>query len=199
MDVQTISGWIKAVLSNPAAPGWTQAVILLITAYIVWRYTKETQRLREEAQRQTELQMRPFVVLEATHDDLQVKNLGNSTAINIRVEDIKLTKPNEASSIIVNFPEPVPALLRGECIPIRQKKLLANGEAVQGSSADSWIGILKPLRTQIAKPTEINFRPEITIEFQNVEGQRYFVKERLIYGELEIIDSGPQNQGKGRS
>jgi len=29
------------------------------------------------------------------------------------------------------------------------------------------------------------------IEFENVQGQRYFVQERLLYGEIEILNFGP--------
>lgn len=92
--------------------------------------------------------------------------------------------------MIANFPGSVPALLKGECIPLKEKKLLVGGEVMQGSNTDFWFSILKPLRTRIAKPAKIDFRPEITVEFQNIKGQGYFVKERLVYGEMEIIDSG---------
>ena len=194
MDVQTIVCWIKETFSNPQAPSWVQAAILALTAYIVWRYTKETQRLRKETQRQIELQLRPFVIFEATRDDLRVRNVGNGTAINVRVENIRLTKPNETLSVIVHFPELVPTLLSDECICIKWQ-LLANGEVVQGSSADPWVGILKPI-IDIAKPTEINFRPEIKVKFQNVEGQWYSAREKLIYGELEIIGFGPEGAGQ---
>jgi cobalamin biosynthesis protein CobD/CbiB len=40
-----------------------QALILAITSVIMWYYTLETKRLREEAQRQTALLLRPFVFM----------------------------------------------------------------------------------------------------------------------------------------
>jgi hypothetical protein len=185
-------------------PGWVQAAILFLTMIIVWIYTRETKRLREaaqgqvkesqnqakEAQRQTELQLRPFVIFEATRDELRVKNIGNGTALNVRVRDIQLSEPTVSPIETASFSTAVPILLKNQYRPIQCDKLMLDGELAQkGGEAHRWVfDILKPI-IEIAKPDEF-FRPEIVIEFENVEKQSYFVKERLAHGELEIIDSG---------
>ncbi|MBI3799359.1 MAG: hypothetical protein HY268_20635 [Deltaproteobacteria bacterium] len=144
------------------------------------------QELQAQQQKQNELRFRPFVILEATHENLQVRNIGDDTAINIKIGDFQLN----SMGMTANFPGSVPPLGKGECTPLKEKKLLVGGEIIQGSHTDLWFSILKPLRTRIAKPAKIDFRPEITVEFQDIKGQRYFVKERLAYGEMEVVDSG---------
>jgi len=47
-------------------PQWWQVWILLVMAGVVGFYTVETVRLRQEAQRQTEVQLRPCVIFELT-------------------------------------------------------------------------------------------------------------------------------------
>jgi hypothetical protein len=68
-----------------------QALTLAITGVIVWYYTRETKRLREEAQRQTAQLLRPFVFITAAWSPealagVQLGNIGNSAAINVTVE-----------------------------------------------------------------------------------------------------------------
>jgi hypothetical protein len=85
-------------------------IVLAITAIIVWKYTRETVLLRveaqkqvkiaqkqvEETQKQTEAQLRPFISVEpvfmedSSHGSFIAKNLGNGTAINIRVWFIRV-------------------------------------------------------------------------------------------------------------
>jgi hypothetical protein len=81
---------------------YVQAGILAISACIVWKYTKETQRLRQTAQCQVEVSrtqvkvsqeqietmQRPFIVVnpvwqEGRLDRLKFRNVGNSAAVNI--------------------------------------------------------------------------------------------------------------------
>jgi hypothetical protein len=83
-------------------------IIVLGTALVLIWYTYETYKLREtaqkqievaqgqlaESQRQTELQLRPFVILEVSiseHDEFsyRVRNIGVGTAINVHIMDIQ--------------------------------------------------------------------------------------------------------------
>ncbi len=117
-----------------------------------------------------------------------MRNIGNGTALNVKVKDIQLNEPTEPSTEIASFSRPVPILLKGESISL-QPELLIDGKIMPGSDARNWIiDIFKPI-IEIAKPSEF-FHPEITIEFENVDRQRYFVKEKFAHGELEIIDYG---------
>lgn len=65
------------------------AVLTTTLIAIIW-YTWEAHSLRKETQRQTEIQQRPFVILESMNRDnsgyllaLEMKNIGNGCAINI--------------------------------------------------------------------------------------------------------------------
>jgi hypothetical protein len=84
-DIFTVLNTVILPVLNP--------LILAITAVIVWRYTLETKRLRETAQRQVEaayqqieVQQCPLVIIEAPRQDsLIVRNIGNNAAINIKI------------------------------------------------------------------------------------------------------------------
>jgi len=97
--LRTVALWVQIIAPT------LQTVILAVTGWIVWRYTKETQRLRKEAQRQVEaaqqqtqeiqrqveVQLRPYIVVTARWDTsrtlgtLFVHNIGNGAAINILI------------------------------------------------------------------------------------------------------------------
>lgn len=104
----TICGILAALQIAPSATEWNwsiivqvgEAVILAITAIIVWKYTRETTRLRVEAQRQVEVaqsqvretqrqievQQRPFVIIQSVDNQgVWLRNIGNSSAINIKL------------------------------------------------------------------------------------------------------------------
>lgn len=182
MDWRAVACWVKEALSKPEAPGWAQAIILVITGIIVWKYTKESQKLREEAQKQTELQLRPFVILEATQDHLHVRNVGNGPAFNVRVPDFELNENN----VISVLPVAIPILLGQESLEL-PNEVLVNDEMISGDLASQWLSRLRPLPLQ----GDLNdFHPQITLEFENLERQRYFVKESLRNGRLRILDSG---------
>jgi len=77
-----------------------QTLILFGTALVVWIYTKETKLLRKETKKQTDLMIRPFVILyydvtcqaidniSVGKPEVKIKNIGNGAAINVRVEDV---------------------------------------------------------------------------------------------------------------
>lgn len=142
------------------------------------------------------IEVRPFVVLKATLEGkhtrgFQVKNIGNGTAINVRVGEV-LLKLSEQTSTNLYFPGSVPTLAKGECARVRYKLSDSSQEIETTEDPDAFVQQLLPYGSRSAQrlaPPPIS-RSEITIEFENVERQRYFVKEKLVYGELEILDSG---------
>jgi hypothetical protein len=93
---------------------------MLATLGVVGFYTIETSRLRREAQTQTELQLRPFVIFEpAEGKDFCVMNIGNGTALNIRVGTFALSPPvYDDRALMAAFPRPVPFLRKGEARPL---------------------------------------------------------------------------------
>src|SRR5262245_6295248 len=170
---------------------WWQVGLLFLTAIVVVVYTRETYKLRREAQTQTELQLRPFVIFEPAEErGFCVRNIGNAPAINAKVKDIKLS---EMAKYTLSFPKAVPTLLKGER-SLMHGHLLVDGKIEQDEfTVGLWVGLLLPSsQERNTKPSELEgeFQPEVTVEFQNVEGQRFFVKESLLYGDIEIMNSG---------
>jgi hypothetical protein len=199
MDLQTATlntMWWQVVVA------WAQAGILVITAGIVLWYTLETKRLRvtaqrqveesqkqvREAQRQLELQLRPFVILKATHENLHIENIGNGPAINARVQDFALTE----NQIVSVLPEPIPVLLSKDVLTLRDE-ISVGEQLIQGQMASGWLEVLRPPKKNLTRAVTRTLnerRPEIVVEFENLEGQRYFVRESLKHGILEILGSG---------
>ena len=81
------------------------AAIYFWTGVALAIYTYETYQLRKEAQRQTELQLRPFVIFEViqVYSTLyrgRLKNIGNGTALNVKiVGDITIESVNIDSNL----------------------------------------------------------------------------------------------------
>ena len=180
---------------NPAPNGggdpltralWWQVWILFVTAGVVTFYTSETYRLRREAQTQTELQLRPFVIFEPTDGrDFAVRNIGNNTALNVKVVTLALSP---SPPILGAFPRPVPFLRKNEAQLLPVRTATVNGEEVND---DGHFDILCPLSESSTEPEADSFRPTITIEFDNIKGQRYVVQERLLRGDIEIVSFAP--------
>jgi hypothetical protein len=143
----------------------------------------EISKLRREAQTQTELQLRPFVIFEPTEGkDFRVRNIGNSTALNVKVETFTLF-----SAALAAFPWPVPVLRPDEARLLPGRTALVERKVV---ADDALFDVLRPTGEYVMSEDDA-LRPTLRIEFDNVAGQRYFVHERLLYGDLEILDSGP--------
>ena len=142
-----------------------------------------TREQTSEERRQRIPQTKPFVVLKSTVDGLQVKNIGEGAAINVRVREFTV---NLGFTYTIR-PESISTLTQGETRPVRCEVLVEN-EVVQGRAANFALAYLKPLRTQIAQQmATVGERPEIVIEFDDIEGQHHFVRETLARGKMEIL------------
>jgi hypothetical protein len=85
---------------------------IFVTGGVIFWYTKETQKLREETQKQTELQLRPYVVLDImTNADygseiFVLSNIGKGIALNIEIIEPNLvfSKPDKGVREIKSMP-----------------------------------------------------------------------------------------------
>ena len=79
------------------------ALALVATLSVIIWYTLETRKLRKETVKQTELILRPFIVISTFEDTaglsqrLVYKNIGHSPAIDVQTESF------DAESFIINF------------------------------------------------------------------------------------------------
>ncbi len=66
-----------------------QVVVLIATAWFVWRYLQETTELRRAAQQQLEAQIRPALTVVDDRGWLVVSNVGSGVGLNLRLVKIK--------------------------------------------------------------------------------------------------------------
>jgi len=76
---------------------------LLGTLGVLIKYTVETTRLRKETVKQTELNQRPCVVLDYENGRISYKNIGNSPAFNLTVEQLDLRDVDDETLFILHF------------------------------------------------------------------------------------------------
>jgi hypothetical protein len=161
---------------------WWQGWLLAVTAGVIGFYTRETSKLRREVERQSELQLRPFVIFEPGEGkDFCIRNIGNNTALNVQVGTFALFP-----SVMAAFPRSVPFLRQGESRSLQGQAMTVEREVTD----EVRLEILRPV-SEFEKSEADSFRPTITIEFENVKRQRYFVQESLRHGDIEILNFGP--------
>ena len=108
-------------MSECSLVGWLTFGVLTVTLVVIGWYTVETYRLRREAQRQTELQIRPFLSL--TIDGEQFKrrarivNVGRGVASGISAKDVivdvsaELRRRNDLTHLAPGASAPLPLRL----------------------------------------------------------------------------------------
>lgn len=170
------SNWLTSFTTN--STNLQTIAVLLTGAAIIW-YTWETKRLREETQRQTEFQIRPFVIIEPSIDaksiGFKVINAGNGPAMNIRIQDVQI---DVDENIIVQF-APILFLRHGDSIKI-QTKTFIKGVEVKGIVGDAIPGQLNPKYADRIR--------SLMIEFQSIDLLwRYSIKEQIAPERMEIL------------
>jgi len=154
------------------------AAILFWTGIVIVIYTREAYKLRATAQRQTELQLRPFVIFEVAHVQNigylgKLKNIGNGTALNVNISEDIVVKAIDVDSLIyvdiykfayTGIRRIIEA--RSEC-PVYADALQTSWAREGYVNQDK----LWPLHPELG--TSYTTR----IEFQNIEMQGYYVEQ----------------------
>lgn len=146
---------------------WAQTAILALTAFLVWRYTKETAKLGREMVRQNQINLRPVVVPifeEGPNQHVfKLRNIGAACAFNVRVQPIK-----QIFGHITSHPTPHETRFN----PL---DWLAPGEAVEILFTEFSNG--KPDEDKYLQnkffPARVTSPIAITIVFNDVEGGSY--------------------------
>jgi len=88
------ASFLILMVAGRAALGWAEAIYFATGIVVLW-YTIETWKLRREMQRQTNLQVRPFLSISFRGVGMErralVQNLGLGLARSVRVSDVRLT------------------------------------------------------------------------------------------------------------
>jgi hypothetical protein len=143
---------------------WVQTIVLAVTAWFVWRYTKETANLGRAMVRQNEISLRPVVVptFDTSPEGLVciLTNIGAGAALNVRVEPLEIDRWEEVVHYI-------------RFIPVGY---LASGK----SSRIDFERFANEQRDPGPDPAFRSFLPEhgqkertMKVLFENVEGTKY--------------------------
>jgi hypothetical protein len=161
------------------------ALALVATLCVITPYTFETRRLRKATVKQTELSLRPFVVVSVLEDNagfsqrLVYKNIGHSPAIDVQTESF------DAETFILNFE-------KYGLIEIGEKKDL-NPQA-QGKDTISE-GLIRAVPTPSFTPKALNERNSnlkliLNIHYNNIEKVPYQTKVKINKKGIEIESTG---------
>jgi len=77
-------------------------ILLLTLLAIIW-YAWQTRGMKKQMIKQKELSMRPFIVLAHDGDRYILKNIGYGPAIDIKMDNIAISKIDEKLTIIYSF------------------------------------------------------------------------------------------------
>lgn len=161
-----------------------QTAIVGLTGLVVVWYTWETALLRREMIRQTEVQVRPYVIAHPTTRHLTVENVGNVPALDVHVEDMVIDKwpqlpSGERLLLTLRFPLRFPVLRPGEKQEIPVETLLGGREF--GNFFGGHID-----------PNFATVESKLVVHFKNVELTGYSVTQIISPGKWAVGDfSGP--------
>jgi len=166
---------------------WVQTIVLALTAYLIWRYTKATEKytsetaaLRAETVRQTKLSVRPIVLPEfpvaGAGSNFRLRNCGEGCALNIQILPVGTIHFNAGElgmGHIESRFEPIDYLPAGETVEVNTSTW-ANDQKLQNSPFDHWF-----------LPRLTGEETTIEITFGDVEGRRYKL-QAIILAEQNI-------------
>jgi hypothetical protein len=163
------------------------SAILFWTGIVIAIYTRETYKLREATQKQTELQQRPFVIFEidtfTNHLGAEryycVRNIGISPAINVYVRDVY---PENADWYCQLRPDRRPSNLVIPLLMPRECSLLHASRIYKESRGSAWHDT-----GEILKGMTFCVR----IDFANIDMTHYYVSQRMVKGHLITVNGGP--------
>lgn len=143
---------------------WTarQTWAVVLTGFVVIWYTWETMLLRQVAVLQRELQLRPFVVFRKEGQKYVVENVGNATALGVRIDEIKISEPT--TRLEIRFPGSLSLLKPGAITEVEIDVY------INGTKSDSTFAAHLDPKYAIQNV-------DVHIHFSNIEGKQYSLTE----------------------
>lgn len=190
-------GYLAILVGSCWVWGWNsqvaQTTALLLTGLVVIWYTWETSRLRLETCRQTEIQLRPFVVLEPVESAQHVRgfkatNIGLGPALNVILPDVKILPLKWESPIVIRFSPAAPVSVPGVSRDVRAIPVLLPRESQdvraesfvdEISQGDFFVGNLYPQYTNCTLTLEVSF--------ESLDGRKYSTRAQTIPGQFRIL------------
>ena len=150
----------------------TQTVAIILTGIIIIWYTIETKLLRYETQKQTEIQIKPFIILKIKDGEFILHNIGHGPALNVKIQPVQVSSREE---IVIRFEEAFPTLKPDESISIKAQSFR------KGKSAgDFFLAHLDPKYA--------NRNLNVVIEYQDINMHAFSTKERISPQKKKIIE-----------
>lgn len=153
-----------------------QTSALIITLGVLLKYTVETTRLRKTTVKQTELQLRPCVVI--CYSDIRgieryrLKNVGHSPALNISINDIE---NDDVKNVFTDF-------------------------GILEPNEDEYMELIKvgkddPKGTTYSRQNQLGgmgYEEVLTIKYRNIENKQYFSKVKIFTtkDKVEFLETG---------
>lgn len=158
---------------------WTarQTWAVVLTGFVVIWYTWETMLLRQVAVFQRELQLRPFVVFRKEGQKYVLENVGNATALGVRIDEIKISEPT--TMVEIHFPGSLSLLKPGTIAEVEIDVF------INGKKSD-------PTFAAHLDPKYAIQDVDVHIHFSNIEGKQYSLTEIVSPKTLSI--KGFRNQ-----
>jgi len=146
---------------------------------IIW-YAWETRKLRMETVKQTELSLRPYVILNQTYvDRIDFENIGLSHALDVRIDDLET---------------PLFRVLFEPCCLVRHGQSVNVKFHLEGKDQETK-EILKASRSTLGFPFFKYYEPakdySLMIQYNNIEGISYYtlLEVKLKENRIEVIRS----------
>lgn len=152
--------------------------LILTLGVLIW-YAITTWLLRQETVRQTELKLRPYLILTPTKTNLvYIENIGNGHALDVFIEDkILKRKP-----FFYRF---------NPCHLVRQSKKVKVGFVVVSTGEETDERVIELDRQgkgfPFFKHHEKRKDYSLTISYKNIEGKRYYTRLEVRVHEDRII------------
>lgn len=160
----------------------TSIILIFTLCAIIWYaietrgLKKETARLAEESVKQTELSLRPFVVI--SYDEREGKfkliNFGNTPALSVKIDDVTLI---ETEGLRFNYVFPkIDFIPQQGKIDITNIKKKINDEISETDTFD--LGALVP---RVAQRTF-----KVLIRYKNIQGDEYVAEGKVGEGAFDF-------------
>ncbi|MDP6560322.1 MAG: hypothetical protein QF619_09430 [Candidatus Binatia bacterium] len=155
-----------------------QTGVLVTTGLIIIWFAWETRQLGKESRRQTENQLRPFILFmpaPQSHTGMafEVSNVGNGTATNVKIGYMSISASDE---LTIRFSDTLPAVRQGE-------SLLVTGHVHRmGKSPNP-----SDIHLENLNPNYTGRTYQLDVSFQDVESRPYSVEEIISPRTLSIV------------